>query len=360
MGSPPFTSMTRSRERRLLAQRRRRRRRAIFGAAAATAVVVAVLLGVAFVGGNSEPRGAPRTAVHHGPASAPAKLSADGLPLATPAVALGGLSSPSLDPIRLAFARPPRSGLLFNLQSGQVLWQRHPLERVRIASLTKMMTALLTVEHSTPRERVLISRRAADMPGSKVGVLPVGHHVRLETLLYGLLLPSGNDAAVALAEHVSHRVSTFVRLMNTQAAALGMGCTRYSSPSGYYDHGNFSCAADLAMLAREDIHQPRIARVTHTLSAALPFPTKGGKLFLYNNNPLLIYHYPGTTGLKTGFTEAAGRCLVATAERDGVRLGVVILHSSEPGRQARALLNRGFEDVYHLPPVHEAEMPPGA
>jgi D-alanyl-D-alanine carboxypeptidase len=359
MGSPPFTNTTQSRERRLLAQRRRRRR-AFLLAAAVTVVVAAVLLGVAFVGASSEPRGAQRVTSHPGAAAPPARLSADGLPLAAPAVALGGISSPSLDPLRLAFARPPRAGLLINLQTGQVLWQRHPLERVPIASLTKMMTALLTVEHSTPTEPVLITRRAADMPGSKVGVLPVGHDVRLETLLYGLLLPSGNDAAVALAEHVSHRVSTFVRLMNTEAAALGMGCTRFSSPSGYYDRDNFSCAADLAMLAREDIQQPRIARVTRTLSAALPFPIKGGKLFLYNNNPLLIYHYPGTTGMKTGFTEAAGRCLVATAERDGVRLGVVVLHSTEPGRQARTLLNRGFEDVYHLPPVHEAEMPPGA
>jgi D-alanyl-D-alanine carboxypeptidase (penicillin-binding protein 5/6) len=100
--------------------------------------------------------------------------------------------------------------------------------------------------------------------------------------------------------------------------------------------------------------------VAHTLSAALPFPIKGGKLYLYNNNPLLIYRYPGATGLKTGWTEAAGRCLVATAERDGVRLGAVILNSREPGLQARALLNRGFEDVYHLKPEPEPEMPPGA
>jgi serine-type D-Ala-D-Ala carboxypeptidase (penicillin-binding protein 5/6) len=360
MGSPPFTNMGRARERRLLAQRRRRRRRAMLAAAAVTVLVAVVLLGVAFGGGSSEPRGAPRVAAHPGPASRPAKLSADRLPLAAPTMALGGLSSPLLDPVHLAFKRPPKAGLLFNLQTGQVLWQRDPLAKVRIASLTKMMTALLTAQHSTPRELVLITRRAADMSGSKVGVLPVGHHVRLETLLYGLLLPSGNDAAVALAEHVSHRVSSFVRLMNAEAAGLGMGCTRYSSPSGFYDRGNFSCAADLAMLAREDLLQPRVARVTRTLSAALPFPIKGGKLFLYNNNPLLIYHYPGTTGLKTGYTEAAGRCLVGTAERDGVRLGVVILHSGEPGRQARALLNRGFEDVYHLPAVPEAEMPPGA
>ena len=359
MSTPPFTNLGRARERRVLA-RRRRRRRALLAGGALTVVVVAVLLGVLFVGGNSEPRGAPRVAAPRGPSPRTVALSPAGLPLAAPAFALSGLRSPLVDPVHLAFQRPPRAGLLFNLQTGQVLWERDPHARVRIASLTKMMTALLTVLNSTSREPVLITRRAADMSGSKVGVLPVGHHVRLETLLYGLLLPSGNDAAVALAEHVSHRVSTFVRLMNAEAARLGMGCTRYSSPSGYFDRGNFSCAADLAVLAREDLSQPRIARVTRTLSAALRFPIKGGKLFLYNNNPLLIYHYPGTTGLKTGFTEAAGRCLVGTAERNGVRLGVVILHSTEPGRQARALLNRGFEDVYHLAPLREAEMPPGA
>ena len=356
MSSSPFLTPGRSRERRTPAERRRRRRRLLAGCAAATAVVAALLLGVVLVGGSSEPRGAQARA------STPPRprLSPDGLPLAAPAFALKGLHTPALDPVHLAFHRPPRSGLLFNLDTGQVLWERDPFRRLRIASLTKMMTALLTVQNGSPNELVRISRRAAEMPGSKVGVLPVGHHVRLETLLYGLMLPSGNDAAVALAERVSDRVSTFVRRMNSEAAALGMACTRYSSPSGYYDEGNFSCASDLAELAQVDLQQPRVARVAHTLSAALPFPIKGGKLYLYNNNPLLIYHYPGVTGLKTGYTEAAGRCLVATAERDGVRLGVVLLNSSQPGLQARDLLNRGFDDVYHLRPVPEGEMPPGA
>jgi D-alanyl-D-alanine carboxypeptidase (penicillin-binding protein 5/6) len=114
------------------------------------------------------------------------------------------------------------------------------------------------------------------------------------------------------------------------------------------------------MLAHVDLEQPRIARVVHTYTASLPFPIKGGKLYLYNNNPLLIYHYPGTTGLKTGYTIAAGRCLIATAERGGVKLGVVVLNSNAPGTQARQLLDRGFQDVYHLPRVTEPPMPPGA
>ncbi len=97
-----------------------------------------------------------------------------------------------------------------------------------------------------------------------------------------------------------------------------------------------------------------------TYAAVLPFPIKGGKLYLYNNNPLLIYGYPGLTGMKTGYTEAAGRCLVATARRHGVDLAAVVLNSTEPGTQARDLLNTGFEDVYHLPAVPEQPLPPGA
>ncbi|HEX7609619.1 MAG TPA: D-alanyl-D-alanine carboxypeptidase family protein, partial [Solirubrobacteraceae bacterium] len=315
------------------------------------------------------PRGA--QAVHHGSAvahhppatvatvAAPA-LSPAGLPLAKPAFALSGASTPSQDPVHLVFHHPPRAGVLFNLDTGQVLWQRNAALRVPIASLTKMMTALLTVQSAKPDAGVLVTRQAVAEGGSKVGVLPLGKRVRLESMLYGLMLPSGNDASVALAQHAAGSITAFVGRMNTQAAALGMGCTRYSSPSGFYDAGNFSCARDLALLAHVDLAQPRIARVVHTSTATLPFPIAGGKLYLTNNNPLLIYGYPGVTGLKTGYTIAAGRCLVATAERHGVRLGVVLLRSTEPGTQARKLLDRGFEGVYHLPAVPEPAIPPGA
>jgi D-alanyl-D-alanine carboxypeptidase len=249
---------------------------------------------------------------------------------------------------------------MIDLSSGRVLWQRDPLARLRIASLTKMMTALLTVQSSPANAPVLITRQAEETSGSKVGVLPLGHHVRLETLLYGLLLPSGNDAAVALAQHVAGTVHRFVGEMNAQAARLGLGCTHYSSPSGYYNTHNFSCAADLAELAGVDLRQPRIAQAVRTYAAALPLPIKGGRVYLYNNNPLLIYDYPGATGMKTGYTIEAGRCLVATAERHGVRLAVVLLHSPAPGTQARDLLDDAFQNVYHQRPVREPSMPPDA
>jgi D-alanyl-D-alanine carboxypeptidase (penicillin-binding protein 5/6) len=365
MSISPFLTPGHSRNRRALAARRRRRRRlmALGGLALAVLAVLVVEMGLA--GGSGEhPRAASRASLRTKAAtrlavSAAQARSPYGLALAKPALALGGISSPQHDPVQVAFARPPRAGLLFNLTTGKVLWQRNPYVRLPIASLTKMMTALLVVRSAPPDAPVLITHQAVNMPGSKVGVLPLGRHVPLESLLYGLLLPSGNDAAVALAQHVAGSVNRFVARMNEQAAALGLGCTRFSSPSGYYNAGNYSCAADLAVLAHVDMLQPRIASVVRTYSAAIPFPIPGGKLYLYNNNPLLIYKYPGVTGMKTGQTEAAGRCLVATAERHGVRLGAIVLNSEDPGTQDRQLLDLGFEQVYHQPVVPELPFPPG-
>jgi serine-type D-Ala-D-Ala carboxypeptidase (penicillin-binding protein 5/6) len=351
-----------SRRRREIAARRRRSRR-LAGFGVLALAVIAGTLGAISIAKSHSRHDSSAAAVgvskHRSAPPAP-HLSQTGLPLGRAPLTLTGLSQPQLDPVHVAFHSPPRAGLLFNLSTGQVLWQRNAYARLPIASLTKMMTALLAVESAPPDAPVLVTRQAIAEGGSKVGVLPLGRHVRLESMLYGLLLPSGNDAAMALAQHVAGHVQAFVSLMNAEAAKLGMGCTRYSSPSGFYDAGNFSCAADLAELAHVVLAQPRIARVTHTYSAVLPFPIKGGKLYLYNNNPLLIYHYPGATGLKTGYTLAAGRCLVASAERHGVRLGVVVLNSTDPGTQARQLLDRGFEGVYHQRPVPEQPLPSGA
>jgi D-alanyl-D-alanine carboxypeptidase len=123
---------------------------------------------------------------------------------------------------------------------------------------------------------------------------------------------------------------------------MGLACTRFASPSGIVDRGNHSCAADLAQLARAVLDDRRLARIVRRRRAVLPFPTKDGHIFLYNNNPLVRLGYPGVLGVKTGYTRAAGRCLVAAARRGGRRLGVVLLRSPDPGRQARRLLDAGF------------------
>jgi serine-type D-Ala-D-Ala carboxypeptidase (penicillin-binding protein 5/6) len=244
--------------------------------------------------------------------------------------------------LSLRFHREPRSGLLFDLDTGEVLWQRLPSRVLPIASLTKMMTALIVAEHAPPDAKVLITKQALAYKGSGVGVLPLGKRVRLETMLYGLLLPSGNDAAIALAQHVDGTVARFVAEMNARAQQMGLSCTHYTSPDGFEDAGNHSCAVDLAAEARAVLDVPRLAKIVRSRRAVLPFPIRGGKLWLYNNNPLLILRYPGILGIKTGFTDKAGACLVAAARRNGRRLGVVLLHSPDPARQAEVLLNRGF------------------
>ena len=247
------------------------------------------------------------------------------------------------DLVRLRFKHPPRSGLMFDLDTGQVLWRRDPTRVLPIASLTKMMTAVLIARHVPPNAKVRITKAALSYKGSGVGLFRRGRRIPVRTMLYGLLLPSGNDAAIALAQRAGHgSLKRFVAMMNREARAMGLACTHFTSPDGFVDRGNHSCAPDLAALARAVLREPRIARIVRRRQAVLPFPIKGGKIYLYNHNPLLQQGYRGVTGVKTGFTDAAGRCLVATVRRGRVRLGVVLLHSPDPGTQARKLLDRGF------------------
>jgi D-alanyl-D-alanine carboxypeptidase len=249
------------------------------------------------------------------------------------------------DPVQIRFGHQPRAGLLFDLDTGRVLWRKDPTRILPIASVTKIMTALVVADRVPQGSKVRITKEALAYQGSGVGVLPKNKWVGVSAMLYGLLLPSGNDAAIALAQRAGKTVPDFVSMMNARAAAMGLTCTRYSTPSGFTDRGNHSCAADLAVEARALLDEPRLAKIVAHRSAILPFPIKGGKLYLYNHNPLLAQRYPGTLGIKTGFTDAAGRCLVAAVKRNGHRLGVVLLHSPDPGGQAEKLFERGFAAV---------------
>jgi D-alanyl-D-alanine carboxypeptidase len=250
------------------------------------------------------------------------------------------------DVVHLEFKHPPASGLLFDIDTGRVLWRHRPTRVLPIASLTKMMTALVVADRVPNRARAKITKEVLTYTGSGVGLLPRGKKIQVRTLMYGLLLPSGNDAAIALALRAAGSQARFVGLMNRRADAMGLVCTRFSSVSGIKDAGNHSCAPDLAALARAVLREPRLAKIVGSRSAVLPFPIKGRKLYLYNNNPLLRAGYKGTTGVKTGYTDAAGRCLVATVRRGRIRLGVVLLDSVDPGRQAERLLDHGFAKVH--------------
>jgi len=313
-----------------------RRRIVLPAAVAALAVLAPQLLGGEAGVRRARPAAAAPAAL---PMAGPAVLGSAGT---VPAPLAVRLDDPR-DAVDVGLEHPPRAGLLFDLGTGRVLWRHRPARVLPIASLTKMMTALLVAERVPHGAGVRITPEALRYRGSGVGLFPRGKRIDVETMLHGLLLVSGNDAAIALAQRAAGgSVRRFVWLMNQRARAMGLECTRFSTPSGYRDAGNHSCAGDLAAMARAVLRTRRLARIVRRRSAILRFPTKGGKVYLYNTNPLLRGRYRGTTGIKTGSTLAAGRCLVATARRGATRLGVVLLHSPDPGLQARRLLDRGF------------------
>src|SRR3954449_11988257 len=296
------------------------------------AVVAAVVLGLHQTGTSGRTHTTPAQAE-----AAPGGTPSPGTAAPDPEqAALAGV-----DAFHLTFKDPPRSGLVFDVKTGEVLWRHNPLKRTQIASLTKIMTALLVVEQTRARDEVRIPKDALDYTGSGVGLLPKGRHVTIEALLHGLLLPSGNDAAIALADTVAGSRAAFVAQMNDRARAMGLRCTHFASPSGIDDH-DVSCAADLAAITRIDMTKTRIERIVRKAHAAVRFPIKGGKLYLNSTNPLLRMGYPGTIGLKTGDTDKAGHCLIAVVNKGGRTLAAIVLHSPNPQLQVRRLFAKAF------------------
>jgi D-alanyl-D-alanine carboxypeptidase len=261
----------------------------------------------------------------------------DAGPQPPPGIQLGGAEQR----VHVKFKRPPRAGLLFDVGSGEVLWSRKPLRPMPIASLTKVMTALIVVDRVGPRAQTRISKAATKFRGSGVGVLPRGKKVPVEALLAGMLLPSGNDAAVALAEAVAGSDRRFARLASRRARQLELGCTHFVDSYGLRA-GNVSCAADLAALTRLAMDQPRIARIVRHQRVNVPFPIKGRRLEVHTTNPLLREGYPGTIGLKTGYTERAGHCLIAVVRRGDRTLASIVLDSPNTRDQSKRLLQAGF------------------
>jgi D-alanyl-D-alanine carboxypeptidase (penicillin-binding protein 5/6) len=272
-------------------------------------------------------------------------------PPPTPVVQPGGETSPS--PFVSALRTPAPStqmpelraqaAVLADLDTGQVLFNLEGNGRRPIASLTKVMTALLVLEETAPTDVVTVSEEAAGPRVAGISGLGLaeGERIRAGELMYALMLQSANDAAVALAEHVDGTVPTFVERMNARAAALGMTRSRFVSPNGLDDTG-YSSARDLVRLTRAAYDVPGFADIvatrTHVVRSLDAEPRT------VQNRNVLLWLYPGALGVKTGFTTPAGFCVVAAAERDGVRLVAVVLgEPGEPFSEAAVLLNYGFE-----------------
>jgi D-alanyl-D-alanine carboxypeptidase (penicillin-binding protein 5/6) len=258
-----------------------------------------------------------------------------------PPTAINGSPSPfptSLVTPPPSVAAPPltaATAILEDLDGGQMLFSKAARARRPIASLTKIMTALVVMTQAQPNEVVAVSGNAAAQTGSTLGLLP-GERITVRQLLYALLLQSSNDAAVALAEHVGGSVGGFLDLMNRTARRLGMTDSFFTSPSGLDDSG-YSSARDLAIVTREVYLQPLFEKIVKTKFHDVPSPS-GRPRHIQNRN-ILLWLYPGAIGVKTGFTTPAGHCLIAAADRDGVRLLVVALGSG--GEDAGGVFNDG-------------------
>lgn len=299
-----------------------------------------VIAGSAWLAGalpHDRPEPASNRAVEGAPSApsgaAPVQSEVGPLP-SPPGAAHVNLARPSvLAPLRLRPA--PRAGLAFDLADGRVLWRRRAMHRRPIASLTKLMTALLAVERFGPRDLVRIPRRADRVGGSRMGGLRPGRKVRAEVLLKGLLIASGNDAAVTLAIAGAGSERAWVALMNRRAKLLGLTCTHYVDSHGL-DPRNRSCPADIAALAIRAMAMRRIARIARRRYARV-WTGAGRKLTLRTTNHLLRDRYPGAIGLKTGYTSLAGYCLAAIVQRGGHRIGIVLLGSRDTYADAEQL-----------------------
>jgi D-alanyl-D-alanine carboxypeptidase len=265
-----------------------------------------------------------------------------------PGAARVDLAKPSLLPYLKLFP-PPAAGLAFDLADGRVLW-RDGATRVRpIASLTKLMTGLLAVERFGDRNRVRIPKAAEQVSVTHMGGLKAGVRVRAGVLLQGLMIASGNDAAVALAVGGAGSERAWVHRMNGRAKLLGLKCTHFADASGL-DPRNRSCPADLGALAERAMAEPRLRRIARK-SKARVWPGKGNKVTLITTNHLLREHYPGAVGLKTGYTLAAGHCLVAIIQRGSRRIGIILLGSKTDAFKDARRIAREIARAGAIPPA---------
>jgi D-alanyl-D-alanine carboxypeptidase (penicillin-binding protein 5/6) len=235
-----------------------------------------------------------------------------------------------------------RSAILLDLDSGAMLFQLDAHGRHAPASLLKVATALVALEHLRLDQVVAVPVSINQIPwdSTRMGLRP-GERLTVRELLYGLFLNSGNDAAITLAEAAMPRAS-FMALMNAKAAALGLADTHFVNPIGLDDPGQYTSAADLARVSIElTTRFPEVAAIASTPSLTLAATATHHAYALYNLNQL-IRTYPGATGLKTGWTGRAGGCLIATATRGGRHLLVVVMASPSIFNEAATLLDYGF------------------
>ena len=228
---------------------------------------------------------------------------------------------------------------VIEVSSGRLLNGSNENLRLPMASTTKAMTALVVLENASLSDIVEIPPAAVGIEGSSV-YLKKGERFTVEELLYALMLRSGNDAAVALALHTSGSVEEFVRKMNERAALMGLKDTKFVNPHGLHDENHYTTAYELALIAAEGLRNPHFKRIVSTKNIVID--GEGHEKRYFANKNKILYNYEGATGVKTGFTRDSGRCLIASAERNGMEVVAVALNYYDYFELTARLMDEAF------------------
>ncbi|MDO9535930.1 MAG: D-alanyl-D-alanine carboxypeptidase family protein [Bacillota bacterium] len=245
-------------------------------------------------------------------------------------------------------AQPPlpavsaEAAVLIDWNSGRILYAHNPHLVKPMASTTKIMTAIIALERGVMNDEVVTSPKAANTGGSSIW-LEEGEVKKLEELILGLMLRSGNDAAVAIAEHISGSVEAFAELMTQRARELGAMNTSFKNPHGLHHPDHYTTAYDFAIIAAHAMGIKDFRRIVATPSVTISWPGHPWNRILHNQNKLFNL-YVGAEGIKTGWTTPAGRCFVGSAERGGRRIISVVLNAPDIWEDTVTLLNFGFEN----------------
>ncbi len=229
---------------------------------------------------------------------------------------------------------------LIDAQSGQILYEKNAHETHSMASTTKIMTALLALENSQPDEIVTISAGAAKTEGSSI-YLKAGETLPMSDLLYGLMLESGNDAAVAIAEHIAGNIETFAQMMTERAHQIGAANTFFQNPNGLDAEGHHTTAYELALITRHALLNDNFAEIVATKRKTTD-GTSGSTVRTFYNHNKMLSRYLGCVGVKTGYTKKTGRCLVTAAMREHTQLICVTLNAPDDWNDHSLMLDYGF------------------
>lgn len=235
---------------------------------------------------------------------------------------------------------------VMEVNTGRILYSCKSDSKLPMASTTKVMTALIALENTELDEEFIVDARAVGVEGSSI-YLKKGETVKMQDLLYGLMLMSGNDAAEAIAYKVAGSLENFAGLMNEKAKELGAANTNFVNPHGLHDENHYTTAADLCKIASEALKNPQFKKIVSTKKYTMEGIDNGtikGETRYFSNKNKMLTQYEGANGVKTGYTKAAGRCLVTSAERDGMQIVSVVLNCPEMWKVSAEIMDYAFSE----------------